>query len=267
MMRKWIMTLALLAMGQVLFGQLLPERRKVRQGNREYARENYVEAESRYMGALSKNPASYEGNFNLGTALYKQGRFAEAEERFGQLSQVPYLPETWAQTLYNQGNAQVSQYKTGGDKEKLKGALEAYKQSLRINPNDQEAKFNLAYVQKLLEDEEGGGGGGNDDQNQDQDQDQNQDQQNQDQNQDQQNQDQNQDQQDQNQDQQDQDQNQDSGDPNEQQGEGQQPPPQGQMSREEAEQLLSALQNSEDQTREKVDAQQAAVVQKSGKNW
>ena len=264
MIRRLFITAVLLLTGQLLFGQMFPERKQVRQGNREYEKENYVEAEARYMGALSKNPASYEGNFNLGDSYYKQGRYEEAEQRFQQLSQVPYLPEQWAQTHYNQGNAQVRQYKSTYNKEKLKQALEAYKQSLRINPNDQEAKFNLAYVQKLLEDEDGdGGGGGNDrnnqDQNQDNDQNQNQDQ-NQDQNPDDPNQDGNQNP-DQNNDpgQQDQQNN----DPNQ----GQQQPQEGRMSREEAERMLNAVQNSEDQTREKVDKQQGAVVGRSGKNW
>lgn len=252
MMRKMILTGALLMMSQVLFGQMFPERRHVRQGNREYERENYVEAEADYMGALSKNPASYEGNFNLANSLYKQGRFEEAEQRFGQLGQVPYLPEQWAQTFYNQGNAQVSQYQDTYDKEKLKEALEAYKQSLRINPDDREAKFNLAYVQKLLEEEEGDGGGGGDNE-----QEENQDNQDNQSGQDQSNPDQP-------------DPGDEPDDPDQQDndpGEGRQPPPEGRMSREEAEQLLNALQNSEDRTREKVDEQAAAAVSRSGKNW
>ena len=243
-MRRWLIFVILLFMSTLAFGQLYPERHSVRQGNRRYERENYVEAEAKYMGALSKNPASAEANFNLGDALYRQGRFEEAEQRFGALGQLPVGPEQWAQGFYNQGNAQVRQYQNTSNKEKLTQALEAYKQSLRLNPDDREAKFNLAYVQKLLENENGGGGGEN---NQDQDQDQNQDQ----------DQDQNQGQ----------NQNQDQQNNDEQPDEGQQSPPEGRMSREEAEQLLNAMQNSEDRTREKVDEQAAAAAARSGKNW
>ena len=264
-MRRWILTAGLLVVSQVLFGQMFPERRSVRQGNREYGRENYVEAEARYMGALSDNPASYEANFNLGNAYFRQGRIEEAEQRFQNLAQVPYLPEQWAQTHYNLGNTQVVQYKNTYNREKLTQALESYKQSLRLNPDDQEAKFNLAYVQKLLEqDNEGGGGGGGDDQNNqnpdssDQNQegqgDQNPDQ-NPDQNSDPDNGEGDPDQSDQG-----------NNDPDRQPGE-QPSQQQGRMSREEAEQLLNAMQNSEDQTREKVDKQQAGVVGRSGKNW
>jgi len=263
-MKKLLFILVLLAAGQTAWGQMFPERRDVRRGNREYQRENYVEAEAGYMGALSKNPASYEGNFNLGNSLYRQGRLEEAEQRYTQLGQVPNLPGVMAQTYYNLGNSQVLQYKQTYNREKLTQALEVYKQSLRLNPEDRETKFNLAYVQKLLEqdnDGDGGGGGGNDQNNQDQNQNNDQNQNDQDQN----NQDQNGDQDpDQNNDQ-DPDQNNDQN--NDNRNEGQQPPPEGRMSREEAEQLLNAMQASEDKTREKVDKEKAAVVAPSGKNW
>lgn len=270
MIRKLILTVGLLMMCQVLFGQMFPERRDVRKGNREYERENYVEAEAAYMGALSKNPASYEGNFNLGDAYYRQGRFEESAQRFQQLSQIPNMPDVMAKSWYNQGNGLVQQYKQGWDRKKLEEALEVYKQSLRLNPQDQEAKFNLAYVQKLLEQDNNGGGGGGNDQNQDQNQqgdgdgqgqnnDQNSDQ-NQDQNGDPEQGDQNPDNQG-NPDQQNNDQNQD------QNGQNQDQQGQPRMSKEEAEQMLNAMQNGEEGAKEKMEGQPVGVGVRSGKNW
>ena len=271
MIRKLIITAGLLLLGQTLFGQMFPERRDVRKGNKEYEQENYVEAEAAYMGALSKNPASYEGNFNLGNAYYRQGRFEESAQRFQQLGQIPHLPDVMAKTWYNQGNALVQQYKQGWDRKKLEEALEVYKQSLRLNPNDQEAKFNLAYVQKLLEQDNNGGGGGGNGDNQNDENNQNPDQnqqggdgqgdgQNNDQDPDQ-NGDQNPDQNDPgegNPDQQNNDQNQNGQNP-----QGQQP----RMSKEEAEQMLNAMQNGEEGAKEKMEGQPAGVVGRSGKNW
>lgn len=251
MTRRLIFTAILLASSQILFGQLYPERREVRRGNRAYERENYTEAEGRYTGAVAKNPASWEGNFNLGDTWFRQGRFEEAEQRFGALGQAPAPPEQWAQAFYNQGNAQVRQYQSTYNKEKLTQALEAYKQSLRLDPNDREAKFNLAYVQKLLENENGGGGGGGNDQNQDQDQNQNQNQ----------NPDQNS------------GENEGNPDPNEgkedpQQGENGEPQQQeGAMSRQEAEQMLNAIQNGEENAREKMEGEPVGGAARSGKNW
>ena len=78
--------------------------------------------------------------------------------------------EERAEAFYNLGNAQFKQ-------QKYKEALESYKQSLRLNPADQQAKYNYAYTKRLIDDNEDGGGGGDDDKNQDKDQNQDQQQQ------------------------------------------------------------------------------------------
>ena len=161
-----------------------------------------------------------------------------------------------AQAFYNLGNAQFKQ-------QKYKEALESYKQSLRLNPSDQEAKYNYAYTKRLIDDENGGGGGG-DDKNQDKDQNKEQQQGGQDQ---------------QNGDQQKDDQQKDDkgqGDPQqnpaqpdkEQEGDQQgepQPVPAG-ISPQEQEQMLDAIQAQEDRTQDKLKEKQGVVVRGS-KNW
>ena len=150
--------------------------------------------------------------------------------------------EERAMAFYNLGNAQFKQ-------QKLKEALQSYKNSLLLNPLDMEAKYNYAYTKKLLEDQQQDGGGGNDnqDQNQDQNQNQNQDQQ---QGGNDQKQDQNKDQkQDQNQDQQ----------PQSQQ-------PQQGISEQEQQQILDAIQAQEDRTQEKLKEKQGVIV-RGTKNW
>ena len=169
-----------------------------------------------------------------------------------------------AQAFYNLGNAQFKQ-------QKYKEALESYKQSLRLNPSDQEAKYNYAYTKRLIDDDENGGGGGGDDKNQDKDQNKEQQQDGQDQ---------------QNGDQQKDDQQKDDkgqGDDKEQQGDPQQNPaqpdkeqegdPQGEpqpvpagISPQEQEQMLDAIQAQEDRTQDKLKEKQGVVVRGS-KNW
>lgn len=246
------LTLALCAAS----AQMYPERREIRKGNALYEKGEFQTAEERYRRAVEKAPGSYEAAYNLSNSLYKQERYDEAEALAGTLAADSAYMDNAAAAFYNKGNAQFQQ-------RKLQEALESYKESLRRNPDDMEAKFNLAYVQKLLENENENGGGGENDQNQDQDQnsDQNQDQ-NQNQDQDQQN-----DNQDQEQDQQEEQDNSDqnSGDP---QGDpADQEQQQGGMDRETADQLLDAMQGAEDNTKERVDAQKARVVGRSGKNW
>ncbi len=212
-----------LSAAQTADAQALPERRFIRRGNEAFQQGDYPAADVSYRRALEKAPWSYEASFNLTDAIYKQEQYDEAAQQFGQLAQaLADNPELQAKAFYNQGNALFKQ-------RKLEEALEAYKNSLRANPDDQEAKFNLAYTKKLLEKDKNP-----DDQNQNQNQQQKPDQQPQDQ---------------------------------EQKPQDQQQKPEPRMSPEEAQQLLNAIQNNEDRTRERVDSQRVASPVRSGKNW
>ena len=266
-MRSTIILGLMLLWAGSAFGQKYPERRDIRSGNKLYEKGDYTEAEVAYRRALEKASESYEGNFNLADALYKQKRYDEAAQMNARLAADSAYAEYAAAAYFNQGNALFQQ-------RKLEEALEAYKNCMRLDPNDQQAKFNYAYTKKLLEKDQQNqqnnqdnqqNNNQNNQQNQDQNKDQNDNQQNQDKNQ----QDQNKDQDNQNsQNPQDQ-QNDGSGDQNrDQQDQNQQPQPQnGGMSREEAERMLDAVQGSEDNTKKKVDAQKVRAVGASGKNW
>lgn len=252
---KYIVVSVLLAAAGCcrLVAQMHPERRHVRAGYKDYETLEYGASEGDFRTAVTKNPLSYEAALNLGDALYRQERFEEAENTFGTLLGNPLLTEKQAaEAFHNLGNAQFGQ-------QKLQEAAESYMKSLMLNPDDLETKYNLAYVQKLLEDQQQDGGGGDNDPNQDQDNDPDQDQSqggdnDQDPNQDQdRNQDENR------------DQNQDQGQ-NEEKPQPDQPR-EGAMSKADAEKLLEALQQEEDKTREKVNEKQTATSTKSGKNW
>lgn len=245
--------------------QNMPERSEVRRGNRQYNKGNYEKSIERYERALGAAPESFEAIYNLGNALYKAERFDKAEQTMRKAAADSLRADgERAEAFYNLGNAQFKQ-------QKYKEALESYKQSLRLNPDDQEAKYNYAYTKRLLDENKDGGGGGNDDQNQDKDQ-----------NQDQQQQGGGEDKQDkQDGDRQGDDQNQ-QGDDQEQQGEQQNPPqpdkgdegdeqgeqqpvPAG-ISPQEQEQMLDAIQAQEDRTQDKLKEKQGVVV-RGKKNW
>lgn len=245
--------------------QQLPERSLVRKGNRQYNKGNYEQSAGRYEQALQAAPGQFEAIYNLGNALYKAERFDRAEQTMQQAAADSLRADTErAEAFYNLGNAQFKQ-------QKYQEALESYKQSLRLNPSDQEAKYNYAYTKRLIDDDENGGGGGGDDKNQDKDQNKEQQQDGQDQ---------------QNGDQQKDDQQKDDkgqGDDKEQQGDPQQNPaqpdkeqegdPQGEpqpvpagISPQEQEQMLDAIQAQEDRTQDKLKEKQGVVVRGS-KNW
>lgn len=237
--------------------QSMPERSLVRKGTRQYNKGNYEQAIGRYEQALQAVAGQFEATYDLGNALYKAERFDRAEQTMQQAAADSLrTDDERAEAFYNLGNAQFKQ-------QKYKEALESYKQSLRLNPADMEAKYNYAYTKRLLdENKDGGGGGGNDDKDQNKDQDKDQNQQNQDQ---------------QNKDQQDKDQ---KGDPKDQQGDRKQDPQdnkgdkgdqQGQptpsgISPQEQQQMLDAIQAQEDKTQEKLKEKQGVVV-RGKKNW
>jgi len=234
---------ALLLSGITLFAQ--GERKFIRQGNREFEKQNYSESEISYRRAIDKNKSSADAVFNAGDALYKQEKYEDAGKQFIESHRMNEDRDKKAGSMYNLGNSLL---KAG----KLKESIEAYKNSLRLNPGNMQAKYNLAYAQDRLKEQE-------------EQQQQQQDQQNQDQNKDQQNQDQNKDQQDQNQDKQN---DQKESEDQNKQDEQQQSDQQQSMSKEDAERLLNAIANDEKEVQEKVKEAKAAKQRvKTLKNW
>jgi tetratricopeptide (TPR) repeat protein len=250
-----LLCVAAVAGGTESYGQKYPERRHIRAGNLDYEAQDYPASEGDYRTALEKDSSSFAARFNLGDALYKQERFEEAEKEFAALADSPVFEsvEQAGKVFYNLGNAQFSQ-------KKLKEALESYKMSLRVNPGDLEAKYNLAYVQKLLEEQENEGGGGSGEQ--DKQDEQNEQQQNQNDGQGEQQQDP----QGQEEDENEQD-GQNEGEQDKPEPSGENQPAEAVISREDAEKMLETIQSQEDKTREKVNDQQKVTVGRSGKNW
>lgn len=228
--------------------QNLPERSLVRKGNRQYAKENYTESIERYNQALEAAPHSFEAMYNLGNALYKAEQFERAEQTMtGAAADTLRTDVERAEAFYNLGNARFAQ-------QKYREALESYKQSLRLNPADEQAKYNYAYTKRLLEQQQ-------DQQNQQQDQQDQQDQQQQDQNQNQQNGSE--------QDRQDEGEQPQESDPQQEGADDREAPPrsaESRISEQEQERMLEAIQAQEDRTQEKLKEREGVVV-RSGKNW
>ena len=221
------------------------ERKHVRSGNKIYQKAikdttkidtaAFARAETEYRKALEKKPTDKYWNFNLADAVYKQNRFDEAAGKFSELAEQMTNPVEKARAYHNLGNSQLMN-------QKIDESIESYKKALRQNPTDLETKYNLAYAQLLKNQQQQQQNQQNQDQNKDQNKDQQQ------QNQDQQNKDQNKDQQQQNQ---------------------QQQQAQNKISKDNAEQLLQALQNDEKNIQDKVKKVQAAEAkrQKVEKEW
>jgi tetratricopeptide (TPR) repeat protein len=119
------------------------ERSLIRDGNRSYKENNFTDAEVNYRKALEKNKDLTPGTFDLGDALYKQGRFGEAAEAYGSTAAKVDNPGLKAQALHNLGNALLKE-------QKLPESIGAYKEALKLHPNDADTKYNLEYAKALL---------------------------------------------------------------------------------------------------------------------
>ena len=207
------------------------DRHEVRQGNRRFSKEDYKEAELSYRKALVKDSLSAAARYNLASALYRQENFDGAREIMGSFDGQ----DVSADVHYNTGDIalQLKDYAA---------AVEAFRQSLLKNPGDLDAKENYVYAKKMLENQQNQQQGGGQDQQDDQDDQK-----------------------------------------NDQDSSGQQPqnrPDDGQddssggdnepaISPQQAQQMLNAVQAREQQTRDKVDREKAAVLKsrQKEKNW
>lgn len=123
-----------------------PAHRHLRNGNEAYKEQDYQRAEEEYRRSLAERSSS-RGSYNLGNAIYQQGRYKEAIRRFEHAAQEAKDDGAKASAFHNLGNAhmQEGQYKD---------AIEAYKNSLRLRPGDQSTKYNLSLARRLLQRQE-----------------------------------------------------------------------------------------------------------------
>lgn len=122
---------------------------RVKKGNEEYAAEKYDDARVSYQDALVDSPNSPEVNYNIGNVLYKNGNYKEAEEKFLNALQSSD-PDLLADAHYNIGNCK---FKTGfqeGDIKTVEESIMHYKEVLLKRPNDEDAKYNIEYIRRVL---------------------------------------------------------------------------------------------------------------------
>ena len=119
----------------------------LRDGNTLYADSSYNEAEIQYRKSLKEDQDYFNASFNLADAVYKQERYKEASALFDALKDDAPTDEDLAKVYHNLGNSLVKE----GE---LDDAIEAYKNALRINPNDNETRHNLALSKQEQQEQE-----------------------------------------------------------------------------------------------------------------
>jgi Ca-activated chloride channel family protein len=231
----WMIFFLLLTLSLQVSAQA--DRKYVRQGNKEFEKEKFAESEISYRRAIDKNKSASDAVFNAGDALYKQKKYEDAGKQFVENHSMNEDKSKKSASLYNLGNSLLMS-------NKIKESIDAYEGSLKLNPENMEAKYNLAYAQDLLKQQQ---------QQQQQQPKEQKDQNNKDQNKDQKDR---QDNKKQNENQQ------------KQQDQQQQQQQQQTISKEDAERILNALANDEKDVQEKVKLAKASKARvRTIKNW
>ncbi len=208
----------------------MTDRQYIRQGNKQFRSGDYANAEVSYRKAIEKNAKNPQAAFNLGNALMAQKKDSAAVEQFQGAANLETNPLRKAQAYHNMGVI-CQTHKMYGE------AIEAYKNALRLNPKDDETRYNLVLCkhqkQKQDQQQQNQQGGDNDKKQDDKQKDQQQPDQQKD-----------------------------------KQDDKHQEQPKPQMSKDNAEQLLNAAIQNEKQTQEKMKQQQQQPQRRNVlKNW
>lgn len=108
----------------------------IQAGNELYKQQQFEKAAAEYDKALAAEPANMTAKYNLANSLYKQGKQDEAAKMYSEVAKDATEPELRSKAYYNNGVILSKQ-------KKLEESIEAYKNALRQNPDDKEARENL----------------------------------------------------------------------------------------------------------------------------
>jgi tetratricopeptide (TPR) repeat protein/uncharacterized protein YegL len=126
--------IAILVLPGFLFGQ--SSNTLIKNGNDAYNKKEYDVAADNYKMAAEKEPANEKAQYNLGNALYKNGNSDEALLAYDAAIKSSKLKTGQSASWYNKGVILQNN-------KKLPECIDAYKNALRLNPADEDARFNL----------------------------------------------------------------------------------------------------------------------------
>ncbi len=228
-------------------------KRDVSEGNEEYHQGNFEGAVAEYEESLQHDPKMVEALFNLGDAKFRQEDYETATKQFEKAIEGLEKPEEKSMAYHNLGNSLLQSGK-------LKESIEAYKHALRNNPKDEDTRYNLAFAQKMLREQE--------QQQQQQKKDQNQDQDKQEKNQDQEKNENKENQEKEEQKEEDKQEKEKEDQQKDQEEQKQQKSKPEEISKEDAERMLEAMKNEEKETQDKLRKQKFKAVRvKIEKEW
>ena len=138
-----VLLILILGNYQNLFAQKSPEKQKkevkhyIEKGIDAYNSAEYEKAEKAFRKALGHDPLNDIASYNLGLTLTEEEKKLEAARYFSKAGKMSESAEIKDKSYFNEGNIWLQ-------KKKYEKAVEAYKNALRNNPGDEEARYNLA---------------------------------------------------------------------------------------------------------------------------
>lgn len=115
----------------------------IRKGNRQYKKQNFTEAEVNYKKALEVRPNNANAQFNLGDALFAQENYDAAFEAFHKVVEMSPDAKLKSDAVFNMGNCLLAQ-------NRYYDAFNIYKVSLKLNPENANALYNLEFCRAHL---------------------------------------------------------------------------------------------------------------------
>lgn len=239
----------ILALASAVTVSAQTDRKEVRAGNKAFRKGDFRKSEIDYRKAVLKDSLSVAAQYNLASSLYRQDDYEGAQKALSSIAETVSGIEaagTKADFYFNQGDVALA-------KKDYASAVKSFRQSLLLRPDDMDAKENYIYAKEMLRQSQDNQGGQDGDNSQNQDDQNDQDNQN------------------------NQDNNQQQNNDNQQQNNQNQQNPQdqnnaaaeGNISRQQARQMLNAIQAKEKETQDKVKKEKAEMLKsrQKEKNW
>lgn len=135
-MRQLIILAGFSLAGLTTLAQAQPENKAIRSGNKLYKEGKYDQALPEFEKALSQNPGNPVTRYNIGNAQFRKEDFVASGKSFEEAASSATTKDLKQRSLYNQGVSLSKQ-------KKLQESIGAYKQALRLNPQDETNRYNL----------------------------------------------------------------------------------------------------------------------------
>ena len=143
LMLRWIFMVFLSISSLAVFSQ--SANRLTKEGNQLYNEKKYNDAEVKYRKSIAVEKDNKAAQYNLGNAFYQEKNFESATKQYEQVLQRKDLSqEQKANAFHNMGNSLLQE-------KKYEESIKAFKESLKLDPKDNDTRYNLAYAQSMLQ--------------------------------------------------------------------------------------------------------------------